>query len=146
MLLQRRREHGTRPSGELHASAGEVHETSGEAHEQQIESGQYASLEDLAKGLKLDRGYVGPMLRLTSLAPDIVEAVVRGKEPEGISLPLPPGTEFTYRDLSIQALKRVAPVQSVYTGWTVLTTRAAVYCLDRSGRVPVRLGGSKEGL
>lgn len=51
-----------------------------------IESGQYANLEDLAKGLKLDRSYVGRMLRLTSLAPDIVEAIVRGKEPEGISL------------------------------------------------------------
>jgi len=26
------------------------------------------------------------MLRLTSLAPDIVEAILRGEEPEGISL------------------------------------------------------------
>lgn len=54
--------------------------------QEQIESSKYASLEDLAKGLKLDRSYVGRMLRLTSLAPDIVEAIVRGKEPEGISL------------------------------------------------------------
>ncbi len=29
---------------------------------------------------------MGRMLRLTSLAPDIVEAIVRGKEPDGISL------------------------------------------------------------
>lgn len=54
--------------------------------QEQIESGRYASLEDLAKGLKLDRSYVGRMMRLTSLAPDIVEAIVRGKEPDGISL------------------------------------------------------------
>ncbi len=30
--------------------------------------------------------YVGRMLRLTSLAPDIVEAILRGDEPDGISL------------------------------------------------------------
>ena len=34
----------------------------------------------------MDRTYVGRMLRLTSLAPDIIEAILRGKEPEGMSL------------------------------------------------------------
>ncbi len=34
----------------------------------------------------MDRSYVGRMLRLTSLAPDIVEAIIRGEEPEGVSL------------------------------------------------------------
>jgi hypothetical protein len=43
----------------------------------------------LAKALKLDRSYVCRMLRLTSLAPDIVEAVERGREPDGISLRQP---------------------------------------------------------
>lgn len=33
--------------------------------QEQIESGQYAGLEDLAQSLKLDRSYVGRMLRLT---------------------------------------------------------------------------------
>ena len=51
----------------------------------QIESGEYARLEDLAEGLGMDRSYVGGMLRLTSLVPDIVEAIVRAEEPEGIS-------------------------------------------------------------
>lgn len=54
--------------------------------QEQLESGQCDSLEDLAKGLKLDRSYVGRMLRLTSLAPDMVEATVVGREPKGISL------------------------------------------------------------
>ncbi|KPK45207.1 MAG: hypothetical protein AMK72_11305 [Planctomycetes bacterium SM23_25] len=50
----------------------------------------------MAKALGVDRTYVGRtcppkpwrrrMLRLTSLAPDIVKAVLRGEEPEGISL------------------------------------------------------------
>jgi hypothetical protein len=32
------------------------------------------------------RTYVGRMLRLTSLAPDIIEAILRGDEPDGLSL------------------------------------------------------------
>jgi len=52
----------------------------------QLESGEYASLEDLAKDVGCDRTYVGRILHLTSLAPDIVEAILRGEEPDGISL------------------------------------------------------------
>ena len=54
--------------------------------QEQLESGEYASLEDLAAANGVDRTYVGRMLRLTSLAPTIVEAIVNGDEPEGISL------------------------------------------------------------
>jgi hypothetical protein len=54
--------------------------------QEQLESGKYPSIEDLAQSLGVDRTYVGRMLRLTSLAPDIVEAILRGDEPEGISL------------------------------------------------------------
>jgi hypothetical protein len=43
-------------------------------------------LEDLAKDVDCDRIYVGRMLRLTSLAPDIIEAILRGDEPAGLSL------------------------------------------------------------
>ena len=34
----------------------------------------------------MDRTYVGRVLRLTSLAPDIVEAILRGDEPNVLSL------------------------------------------------------------
>ncbi len=34
----------------------------------------------------IDRSYVGRTLRLTALAPDIVEAVLTGNEPNGMSL------------------------------------------------------------
>lgn len=54
--------------------------------QEQIESGEYAGLEDLAQALGVDRTYAGRILRLTSLAPDIIEAILRGDEPEGISL------------------------------------------------------------
>ena len=54
--------------------------------QEQLESGEYPSLEDLAQVVGVDRTYVGRMLRLTSLAPDIIEAILRGNEPDGISL------------------------------------------------------------
>ena len=54
--------------------------------QEQIEAGQFATIDELARELGFDRTYVGRMLRLTSLAPDIVEAILRGDEPEGLSL------------------------------------------------------------
>jgi hypothetical protein len=54
--------------------------------QEQLESGEYGSLEDLAAANGVDRTYVGRILRLTSLAPEIVEAILTGSEPDGISL------------------------------------------------------------
>jgi hypothetical protein len=54
--------------------------------QKQLEAGEYGGVEDLAKAVGVDRTYVGRMLRLTALAPDIVEAVLRGNEPSGMSL------------------------------------------------------------
>jgi hypothetical protein len=36
---------------------------------------------------KIDRGYVGSILRLTLLAPDIVEAILDGRQPAELGLP-----------------------------------------------------------
>ena len=40
----------------------------------------------MAKDVGCDRTYVGRMLRLTSLAPGIIEGILRGDEPDGMSL------------------------------------------------------------
>ncbi len=56
------------------------------AWQEDFETGDYASLGDFAKTNGLDRTYVSRMLRLTSLAPQIVEAILDGNEPEGMSL------------------------------------------------------------
>jgi len=58
----------------------------GRRWQEQLESGDYASIEDLAHAVGCDRTYVGRILRLTSLAPDIVEAILRGDGPDGLSL------------------------------------------------------------
>ena len=54
--------------------------------QEQLESGEYAGIEDLAQAVGVDRTYAGRMLRLTNLVPDIIEAILRGNEPDGLSL------------------------------------------------------------
>ena len=51
-----------------------------------IDGGRYSSITDLAEALQVDRSYVGRIMRLALLAPDIVEAIVDGREPSGLSL------------------------------------------------------------
>jgi hypothetical protein len=46
-----------------------------------IESGAFASIAELATAERIDKSYVSKMLRLTLLAPDIVELILSGSEP-----------------------------------------------------------------
>lgn len=54
--------------------------------QEQLESGEHANIEDLAKDVGVDRTYAARVMKLTGLAPDIVEAILAGKEPQGVSL------------------------------------------------------------
>lgn len=51
-----------------------------------LEAGRYATIRELAQALGMDHSYVARLLRLTLLAPDIVEAIIEGTEPSGLSL------------------------------------------------------------
>ncbi len=51
------------------------------------EEGRYASISEMAKAEGVERGYVGTLLRLTLLAPEMVEAILDGRQPEGVTLP-----------------------------------------------------------
>ncbi len=51
-----------------------------------VDSGKYSSITELADAIGVDRSYVGRIMRLALLAPDIVEAIVDGREPSGLSL------------------------------------------------------------
>ena len=53
-----------------------------------LDDGTYASVSNIARAEKLDRTYVGDVLRLTLLAPSVVEAIVEGKQAEGVTLPV----------------------------------------------------------
>ena len=49
-----------------------------------LESGRYASAAELAAAEKINPSYVSRVLRLTLLAPEIVEAIVEGRQAHGI--------------------------------------------------------------
>ena len=52
-----------------------------------LEEGRYASISEMAGAERIDRGYLGRVLRLTLLAPDLVEAILDGRQPPGLGLP-----------------------------------------------------------
>ena len=53
-----------------------------------LEAGRYGSIRALALELGVDSSYVARLLRLSLLAPDLVEAILDGTEPSGLSLEL----------------------------------------------------------
>lgn len=53
-----------------------------------LESGRYGSAAELAAAEKINSSYVSRVLRLTLLAPDIVEAIVEGRQNDGIEVDL----------------------------------------------------------
>jgi hypothetical protein len=65
------------------------------AWQEQLESGQFEGLEDIAKENGVDRSYMGRLLQLTSLAPDIVESILAGQ---------------TYADISLRHCRKGIPV------------------------------------
>jgi len=52
-----------------------------------LDEGRYASISEMAQAERIERGYLGSLLRLTLLAPDIVERVLDGQQLEGVTLP-----------------------------------------------------------
>jgi hypothetical protein len=54
--------------------------------QEQLESGEYSSIGELAAAYKIDISYMRRMLNLNSLAPDIVETILKNDTPDHISL------------------------------------------------------------
>ena len=52
-----------------------------------LDEGRYASISEMAAAEKIERGYLGTLLRLTLLAPDIVEAILDGRQAAELGLP-----------------------------------------------------------
>jgi hypothetical protein len=71
---------------------------------QMIESGKYASSAEMAKAEKVNDSYLSRILRLTLLAPDIIEAILTGRQPSTLQLgellkPLPAAWELQHSAL-----------------------------------------------
>jgi hypothetical protein len=69
-----------------------------------IESGEYASSAELGKAEKVNDSYLSRILRLTLIAPDIIEAIMAGRQPSTLQLddllkPLPAAWASQHSDL-----------------------------------------------
>jgi hypothetical protein len=51
-----------------------------------LENGTHATIAEIAAAEKINESYVGRVLRLTLLAPDIVEAILDGRQPAQMTL------------------------------------------------------------
>jgi hypothetical protein len=74
---------------------------------QLLESGDYSSSAELAKAEKVNDSYLSRILRLTLIAPDIVEAILAGCQPSTLQLddllkPLPAVWERQRSELRIR--------------------------------------------
>ena len=63
-----------------------------------LETGVYGTIEEIAAAEKINSSYVSRLLRMTLLAPDIVEAILDGRQPAEMTLavlmrPVPVGWE-----------------------------------------------------
>ncbi|WP_372624526.1 hypothetical protein [Falsiroseomonas sp.] len=52
-----------------------------------LDEGRYATISEMADAERIERGYLGTLLRLTLLAPDIVQSILDGRQPDGVTLP-----------------------------------------------------------
>jgi hypothetical protein len=51
-----------------------------------LENGAYATIREIANAEKINESYVGRVLRLTLLAPPIIETILNGRQPSGLQL------------------------------------------------------------
>jgi hypothetical protein len=51
-----------------------------------LETGDYATIQEIADAENINSSYVSRVLRMTLLAPEIVEAILAGRQPEGLTM------------------------------------------------------------
>jgi hypothetical protein len=90
------------------------------AWKEQLESGQFKGLDDIATMNGVDRSYVGRILQLTSLTPDIIESLLAGQ---------------TFADISRQRCRRlqVAMNNSLLILTAPSTSRMKASCTSAMG-------------
>ncbi|MFN3297541.1 hypothetical protein [Caldimonas sp.] len=53
-----------------------------------IDQGRFATIAELSSALKMEQGWAAEVIRMTTLAPDIVTAIVKGQQPRQLNLQL----------------------------------------------------------
>ena len=56
-------------------------------YQRMLDEGRYASITEMAAAEEIERGYLGTLLRLCLLAPDMIQAILDGQQPGGVALP-----------------------------------------------------------
>ena len=51
-----------------------------------LETGHFATIEEIAEAENINASYVSRVLRMTLLAPEIVEVILAGRQPEGLTM------------------------------------------------------------
>jgi hypothetical protein len=51
-----------------------------------LETGDFSTIEEIADAENINPSYVSRVLRMTLLAPDTVEAILAGRQPEGLTM------------------------------------------------------------
>ena len=51
-----------------------------------LETGEFATIEEIAEAENINPSYVSRVLRMTLLAPEMVEAILAGQQPEGLTM------------------------------------------------------------
>jgi hypothetical protein len=51
-----------------------------------LETGDFSTIEEIAEAENINPSYVSRVVRLTLLAPEIVEAILAGRQPEGLAM------------------------------------------------------------
>jgi len=57
-------------------------------YQRMLDEGRYATISEMAEAERIERGYLGTLLRLTLLAPDIVEAILNARASSSTALPV----------------------------------------------------------
>lgn len=55
-------------------------------YQRMLDNGVYESVTDMAAAEKIDRGYLGRLIQLTLLSPDLVESILAGRQHEGVNV------------------------------------------------------------
>jgi DNA-binding IscR family transcriptional regulator len=51
-----------------------------------LDAGTFQTIEEIAEAENINPSYVSRVLRMTLLAPEIVEAILAGKQPDGLKM------------------------------------------------------------
>ena len=85
-----------------------------------LETGVYGTIEEIAAAEKINSSYVSRLLRMTLFAPDIVDAILDGRQPTEMTLAVAMGP------VALAWREQMLRIGTVYGGCTIATGQATL--------------------